>query len=513
MSQERLSMRKINEVLRLKKACHLSNRAIARSCQISHSTVGDYLKRAAAASLSWPQPEGLSEEQLERLLYPGEVDATGGGPKPMPDWKEAHEELKKRHVTLRLLWTEYREAYPAGYGYSQFCELYRQWVVKLDPPMRLKHNAGEKLYVDYAGDTVPITDPETGEVTQAEIFVATMGASNYTYAEAQKSQAMPNWIGGHVRAFAYLGGLPQILVPDNLGQGVKKACRYEPDLNPTYQEMAEHYGLAVIPARVRRPRDKAKVEVGVQVVERWILARLRNRTFFSLAELNRAIQKLLLELNDRRMEHLEKTRRELFEEVDRPALRPLPEKPYEYATFKNCRVNIDYHVEFEKHFYSVPYILIHEEVRLRATEHLVEIFHKSKPEPVALHPRSALPGRYSTQTAHMPPKHQKTTEWSGDRILSWAGKIGPQTVQLVQAILAARRHPEQAFRSCLGILRLSGQASPPQMETACQIALQAHLLNYSSFKDILEHLPASTKNDTHSPLPAHENIRGETYYQ
>jgi len=513
MPQERLSMRKINEILRLKKACHLSNRAIARSCQISHSTVGECLKRAEAAGLGWPLPEGMSEEQLEQLLYPEEEAVLRGPQKPVPDWKQVNEELKKRHVTLALLWDEYRVAYPEGYGYSQFCERYSQWVVKLDPPMRQKHVAGEKLYVDYAGDTVPITDPETGEVRQAQIFVATLGASNYTYAEAQESQAMPNWIGGHVRAFAYLGGLPQILVPDNLGQGVKKADRYEPDINPTYYEMAEYYGLAVIPARVKRPRDKSKVEVGVQVVERWILARLRNRTFFSLAELNRAIQKLLLVLNDRKMEHLEKTRRELFEKVDHPMLRPLPEKPYEYATFKTCRVNIDYHVEFEKHFYSVPYTLIHEEVRIRATEHLLEIFHKSQVDPVALHPRSTLPGVYSTQTAHMPPKHQKAAEWSGERILNWAEKIGPQTTQFVQAIIASRRCPEQAFRSCLGILRLSSQVSASQMETACQLALRAKLLNYTGFKTTLQHLPEPQKQDASSPMPAHENIRGESYYQ
>lgn len=302
-------------------------------------------------------------------------------------------------------------------------------------------------------------------------------------------------------------------MPDNLGQGVKKADRYEPDINPTYYEMAEYYGLVVIPARVRRPRDKSKVEVGVQVVERWILARLRNRTFFSLAELNRAIQKLLLVLNDRKMEHLEKTRRELFAEADQPALRLLPEKPYEYATFKTCRVNIDYHVEFEKHFYSVPYTLIHEEVRIRATEHLLEIFHKSRVEPVALHPRSTLPGVYSTQTAHMPPKHQKAAEWSGERILNWAEKIGPQTTQFVQAIIASRRCPEQAFRSCLGILRLSSQVSASQMETACQLALRAKLLNYTGFKTTLEHLPEPQKQDASSPMPAHENIRGESYYQ
>jgi transposase len=375
------------------------------------------------------------------------------------------------------------------------------------------HKAGEKLYVDYAGDTIPITDPETGEVSQAQIFVAVMGASSYTYAEAQSNQTMPNWIGGHVRAFAYIGGVPQILVPDNLRQGVKKTCRYEPDLNPTYQEMAEHYGLAVIPARVARPRDKSKVEVGVQVVERWILARLRNRIFFSLGELNRAILKLLEELNHRQMEHLERSRLELFEELDRPALRPLPEKPYEYATTKTTRVNIDYHMEFEKHFYSVPYTLIHEEVRIRATEHMLEIFHKSSVQPIAIHPRSRVPGRYSTQPVHMPPKHQKAAEWNPERITRWAGEIGPLTSQLIQAILASRRHPEQAFRSCLGILRLSSQVSHLQMETACQMALQAKLLNYRDFKEILEHIPSSVNQDVLSSLPTHENIRGESYYQ
>ena len=288
MSQERLSVRKINEVLRLKWACGLSNRAIGRSCQISHSTVRGYLKRAEAAGLTWPLPEGLDEDSLYRLLFPEEV-ADRSATRVLPDWEQVHQELKKRNVTLRLLWTEYREDHPDGYGYSQYCDLYRRYARKLDPPMRQNHKAGEKLFVDYAGDTVPIIDPETGEVRQAQIFVATMGASSYTYAEAQPSQEMPHWIGGHARAHAFFGGVTQIIVPDNLTQGVKHACRYEPDLNPTYLEMAQHYGVAVIPARVRRPRDKAKVEVGVQVVERWILARLRNRTFFSLAGLNRAI--------------------------------------------------------------------------------------------------------------------------------------------------------------------------------------------------------------------------------
>jgi transposase len=474
--------------------------------------VSEYVKRAAAAGLKWPLPEELDEESLYVRLFPGDQRATPQRIQSLPNWGQVREELKKRNVTLRLLWVEYREVYPEGYGYSQYCELYRCYVSKLDPPMRLNHKAGEKLFVDYAGDTVAITNPETGEVHQAQIFVATWGASSYTYAEAQPSQEMMHWIGGHVRALTFFNGVPEIIVPDNLRQGVKHPNLYEPDLNPTYLEMAQHYGVAVIPARVKRPRDKSKVEVGVQVVERWILARLRHQTFFSLAAVNRAMALWLLELNNKPMEHLEKSRRQLFEELDQPALHPLPETPYEYATWKTARVNIDYHVEFEKHFYSVPYELIHQEVRIRASERMVEIFHQSQSQAVALHLRSRVPGRYSTQIAHMPLNHQKAAEWTPERLLRWADEIGPQTRQLIGSILATRQHPQQAFRSCLGILRLSSQHPHAQMEIACQRAGEAKTLNYQGVKALLELLPptSSSQND---PLPTHENIRGNSYYQ
>jgi transposase len=512
MSQERLSMRKITEVLRLKWTCDLSNRTIARSCRISHSTVSEYLARAKQAGLSWPLPENLDEDGLYRLLFPEKTQVAERHAKPLPDWEQVRKELKKRNVTIRLLWEEYREDHPSGYSYSQFCDLYRRYVKKLDPPMRQNHKAGEKMFVDYAGDTVPIVDPETGEVWQAQIFVAVLGASSYTYAEAQASQELPNWIGGHVRALAYFGGVTQIIVTDNLKQGVKSPCWYDPDINQTYLEMAQYYGVAVIPTRIKRPRDKSKVEVAVQVAERWIIARLRKRTFFSLTELNQAIRKLLVDINNRNMKHLDKSRRELFEELDQPALRPLPERPYEYATWKAARVNIDYHVAFEKHFYSVPFTLIHEEVRIRATERLVEIYYKSQREPVAIHPRSPTPGRYSTQTIHMPPKHQKAGEWSAERLVRWAGEVGPQTVQLIQAILASRQHPEQAFRSCLGIMRLSGKYTQTQMENACQMAREARILNYRGVKEVLDTLPPLSKAEG-TPLPTHENIRGNDYYK
>ena len=398
MAQERLTMRKIREVLRLKWECSLSNRAIARSCSISHSTVGEYIRRAEEAGLSWPLPDEMDEDRLFELLFPKPPNP-GSRVIPCPDWSWIHAELRKKSVTLRLLWVEYREDHPTGYGYSQFCALYRRWAKRLNPSMRLTHKAGEKVFVDYAGQTVPIVDPETGEIHQAQVFIGVLGASNYTYVEAQWSQELPNWIGGHVRMFAFFGGVPEIVVPDNLKAGVKNPCRYEPDLNPTYQDLAEHYGVAVIPARSGKPKDKAKAEAGVQVAERWILARLRNRTFFSLAELNHAIRDLLGPLNERTMKHLERSRRELFELLDRPTLRPLPDQPYVFAAWKKARVNIDYHVEFDKHYYSVPYTLIHEEVDIRATQSTVEILFKN--ERVASHPRAKSPGssRHSSTRA------------------------------------------------------------------------------------------------------------------
>jgi transposase len=414
MAQERLTMRKIAEVLRLKWECHLSNRAIARSCSISHSTVAEYLQRAQEAGLNWPLPVDMGEDTLYELLFPKAPRSPSSRVIPCPDWSWIHTELRKKSVTLRLLWFEYREAHPDGYGYSQFCALYREWSKHLNPSMHLSHKGGEKVFVDYAGQTVPIVDPDSGEVHEAQVFIGVLGASNYTYAEAQESQELVNWIGAHVRMFAFLGGVPEIVVPDNLKAGVKHPSRYEPDLNPTYQDLAEHYGIAVIPARVRKPKDKAKVEVGVQVVERWILARLRNRTFFSLADLNRAIRELLDELNARQMEHLERSRCELFEELDKPALSPLPDQPYEFAEWKKATVNIDYHVEFEKHYYSVPYTLLHKEVWIRATQSTIEIFRNRKR--IASHRRAKSPGRHTTVSEHMPPAHQKYLEWTPERL-------------------------------------------------------------------------------------------------
>jgi transposase len=379
--------------------------------------------------------------------------------------------------------------------------------------MRLSHKGGEKVFVDYAGQTIPVVDPDTGEIRQAQIFVGVLGASNYTYAEAHWSQDLPNWIGAHVRMFAFFGGVPEIVVPDNLKAGVKHPCRYEPDLNPTYQDLAQHYGTAVIPARVRKPKDKAKAEVGVQVVERWILARLRNHTFFSLADLNEAIRELLDELDAKLMKHLGRSRRELFEILDQPALKPLPETPYEFAIWKKARVNIDYHIEFEKHYYSVPHTLVREEVYVRATVRTIEIFFKNRR--VASHRRTNSRGRHTTISEHMPPSHQKYQEWSPDRFTCWAETIGPHTAQLVQALLASRKHPQQAYRSCMGILRLAKRYSEERLEAACRRALPAGIHSYKGVKNILDaKLDQVEPEEPASVVPTdHENIRGKTYYR
>jgi transposase len=506
-------MRKIREILRLKWECQLSERVIARSCCTARSTVADYIRRAAAAGLKWPLPENQSDSQLDELLYPKTEPAK---PKAaaLPDWEKIHLELRKKGVTLRLLWVEYLEKYPQGYGYSQFCQLYRDWAGQLKPTMRLDHKAGEKLFVDYTGQTVPVIDPTTGEIREAEIFVAVLGASSYTYAEAQWHQDLPNWTGGHVRAWLFFGGVTELVIPDNLKAGVTHPSRYDPEINPTYQEMAEHYGVAVVPARSFHPRDKAKVEVGVQNVERWILARLRNQKFFSLLALNQAIRELLADLNQRKMEHLGKSRRELFELVDKPALKPLPATPYEFALWKKAKISIDYHVEYADHYYSVPFHLYPAEVMIRASEKTVEIFWDGKP--VALHPRAHAKGGHSTLKEHMPADHQFYSEWSPERFIHWAEKIGPETAKIVQIELNSRQHPEQAYRACLGILGLAKKHTPGRLESACHYALANEIHSYRGIKNILvnqiDHLSSPEGASQPALLPTHPNIRGKEYY-
>jgi len=505
-------MRKIKEVLRLKWGQGLSNRQIAKACGIARPTVGEYLRRAAEAGLSWPLPVDLDESTLERQLFPlpPSLPAPARG---VPDWSRVHQALKHKGVTLFLLWQEYRETHPEGYQYSWFCDRYRAWQGKLDVVMRQDHRAGEKLFVDYAGQTMPVVDRDTGEIREAQIFVAVLGASNYTYAEATWTQGLPDWIGSHRRAFSFLGGVPELVVPDNLRAGVSKAHRYEPDTNPTYQDMAAHYGVAVLPTRVRRPRDKAKVEAGVLVVERWILAVLRRRTFFSLAELNAAIAGLLEKLNARPFKKLPGCRRAHFEALDKPALKPLPGAPYEYAEWKKARVHIDYHVAIDGHYYSVPHALIKKQLDVRITQHTLECFYHGNR--VASHRRSRQKGRHTTLPAHMPESHRQAGEWTPQRLANWAAKTGPATEKLITTVLMSRRHPQQAYRSCLGILRLGKAYGDARLEGACRRALILGSHSYKSIESILKHhlddKPLAEQQELALPED-HDNIRGPSYY-
>jgi transposase len=503
-------MRKIRELLRLHAAGH-SQRAIARSVGIGQSTVGDCLQRARLAGISWPSE--LDDRALEHALYPP-PPPRGSVERPIPDWAVVHGELRRKGVTLFLLWEEYKAAHPEGYQYSWFCHAYRAWASKLDVVMRQVHRAGEALFVDYAGHSVGVIDRATGEVREAAIFVAVLGASNYTFAEATWSQSLENWIGSHQRAFAFFGGVPEIVVPDNLRSAVTRPHRYEPQLNPTYAEMAAHYGVAVLPTRVARPRDKAKVEVGVQLVERWILARLRHQRLFSLEALNGAIAELLEALNARPFRKLPGSRRTLFETLDAPTLKPLPAQPYVFATWKKGRVNIDYHIEIERHYYSVPYQLVREAVEARVSAHTVEIFHRGKR--VASHVRAANVGGYTTVNAHMPRPHREFLEWTPQRLVRWANKTGPATAAIVAQILASRRHPQQGFRSCLGILRLGKTYGDDRLEAACRRALHIGALSFKSIDSILRNqLDRQPLPDTpaHNTLPLlHANLRGPDYF-
>jgi transposase len=509
--KKELSMRKAREILRLAMHCGMGQREISRSCSVSPTTVGHYMNLACEKGLSYAEISRMSDEQL-RQVFQGKKQAQSV--RPQPDWEQVHRELKKKGVTLQLLWQEYKQLYPDGWQSTQFCEHYRRWRGKLDVSMRQTYKAGERMFVDYAGLTMPITDRVTGLIHQAQVFVAALGASNYTYAEATWDQQLPNWIASHISAFEFFGGVPQLTIPDNPKVGVTSPCRYEPDLNPTYHDMAVHYGTAVIPARVRTPQDKAKVETAVQIVERWILAPLRGRTFFSLEELNRAIRVLLDQLNQRPFQKLSGCRRSWFDKIDKPALLPLPQNRYTFAEWKRAKVNIDYHVELFRHYYSVPYQLVHETVQVRYTWSTVEIFHENKR--VASHKRSNKEGGHTTCREHMPKSHQAYLEWTPSRIIAWGEKTGAATAQLMELIMNSRRHPEQGYRSCLGIMRLGRLYSQERLEAACQRAVVVRGYSYKSVRSILQQgldkLPLPDSAGSPCVTVSHHNIRGSEYY-
>ena len=507
-------MRKIREVLRLKFELDLSVRQISMSTQVSRPTVTDYLRRFAMSGLPWPLPPELADADIDAQLFP---------PKPslpdalrsVPDWARVNHEMRRKGVTLFLLWQEYKEGQPDGFLYSWFCVRYREWLGKLDAVMRQEHLAGEKCFVDYCGPTMPVTNRDTGEILRAQIFVGVMGASNYTYAEATFSQTLPDWIGSHIRMLEYFGAAPEILVPDNLKSGVSKTCRYEPDTNPSYHDFANQYGIAVIPARSRKPRDKAKVECGVLVVERWILACLRNRSFFSLAELNTAIGELLTRLNLRPFKKLAGCRETLFRSADYPVMRALPVERHIFSEWKKVRMGLDYHIEIDGRYYSAPHTLISKQLDVNFNEYVVEMLYRG--QRVASHARLSGSGkRYSTQSEHMPKGHREMAEWTPERIVRWAASVGVHTSKLIDVLIERKQHPQQAFRAAAGIIRLGKRYGNDRVEAACRRAYSTNAISYSSVDSILKHrldelpLPQDTQP---SSLPLfHDNVRGPEYY-
>jgi len=512
MATPRLLMRDFQQILRLKYEAGLSNRAIARACAVGVGTVSNYLVRAKTAGLSWPLPAGMDEATLETKLFPPTVPS--GTSRPAPECAWMHQELRRPGVTLQLLWEEYLEIHPDGLRYTQFCARYRRWRSKLRPAMRQVHRAGEKTFVDFSGKGPHVVDRSTGQSNEVELFVGVLGASSFTYAEATANQKLECWIGAHEGMAQYFGGSSEIWVCDGLKSGVTTACRYEPGVNRTYADLAEHYGAVVIPARPYKPKDKAKAEAAVLLAQRWILAVLRNEMIFSLLDMNARILELLDLFNDRPMQKLGVSRRELFEKLDKPALKPLPATGYEITSFKACRVNIDYHVAVEHNYYSVPHQLVHELVEARHSHRAVEILYKGNR--VASHPKLVDKGAYSTRPEHMPAAHRAHAEWSPSRLVRWGETIGPATGRVVAELLRAMPHPEQGYRSCLGLLRLAKRYGADRLEAACERAEHLGSCRYRTVNNILnsgmDRLPLQIEQPPVGSVPAHENIRGANYY-
>lgn len=503
-------MRQLREILRLRLSAGLSMRQIKNSQRVSLGVVQKIISTADVLGLDWAAIEKLNDLQLASQFYP-EADTRQSRAFQCPDWVEVHRELKRKGVTKHLLWEEYTQTYPnRSYSYPQYCFLYGAWLKKQKRSMRQTHRAGEKLFVDYAGQTVPIVCPDTGEVRFAQVFVAVLGASNYTFCEATWSQQLPDWLGSHARAFAFLGGVPQLIVPDNLKSGVTRACRYDPVINRNYSQLGAHYGTAIMPARPLKPQDKAKAEVGVQIIERWVLARLRHHTFFSLGELNQCIKALLVEVNNKPFKQLKGTRQQWFESLDKPALMPLPKQAYQYTDIKIVKVNVDYHIQYDQHIYSVPHHLVGEKLELHAKDKLIELyFHNQR---IVSHVRRYHPGT-TTRPEHMPVRHEAHHKWNAGRLMNWGKDLGDDVLLWVQAQLKQKQHEQQAYRVCLGLLNLSRSYPAARINNACAIANKNKLTRLKQIKSILQsnqdQLLAETRLERRPLLPqTHENIRG-----
>lgn len=525
MAQERLAMRDIKEIFRLRFNLKLSQRQVAKATGFGKTTVKEYESRALAAGLtSMEQIESLTPSALytklgfkQNIVTPNHTPESSNE-KVVPDWNLIREELSKKHMTLSLLWTEYKEEHPANsYQYSQFCFLYQQWMKKLSVVMRQEHKSGEKIFVDYAGTTFNIVDRETGELRSAQVFVGVLGASSYVFAEATWTQGLPDWLMSHRRMLEFFGGVSEIIVPDNLKSGISFPDRYEAKVNASYREFAEHYGTCIIAARVRKPKDKAKAEVSVQVITRWITMALRKQTFYSLDDLNQAIQERLKRVNEKKMRHLGKSRKELFDQLDKPALKPLPAKPYEYGEWKKVRVNVDYHVAYEKSFYSVPYQLVGKELWVRASANHIEIFENLLR--ICSHRRTHLAGKYVTDANHRPRSHEEQNKWTPERLINWSRSKGKNVARFVEALLESRNeHKEQAYRSILGCLRLADKYGEERLNRACEIALNFESYKYQTVKNILNNNMDKVQEDNKNnfnlkeQFTGSENVRGPEYY-
>ncbi len=502
-------MRQLRAVLRLRLQAELSLRQIKNSLRISLGAVQNITSQAKEQGLDWTSIELLDDQQLARLFYP-QSDTRATGEFQLPDWVEVHRELRLKGMTKHLLWEEYTQTYPIrSYSYPQYCFLYKEWTGKQKRSMRQIHKAGDKLFVDYAGQTVPVVSGGTGEIRFAQIFVAVLGASNYTFCEATWTQSLSDWLSSHARAFEFIGGVPNLVVPDNLKSGVSKACRYDPDVNPSYQQLAAHYGTAIMPARPYKPKDKSKAEVGVQIIERWILARLRHQTFFSLAELNQCIRTLLVDVNLKPFKQLKGHRRQWFESIDQPALMPLPKQAYQYTDIKTVKVNMDYHIQYDQHLYSVPHHLVGEKLELQAKDRLIELYFHGKR--VTSHVRQYRTGM-TTVPEHMPLRHEKHHQWTAGRLMNWAKDLGDEVLVWVKTQLRQKQHEQQAYRVCLGLLNLSRQYPAERLNQTCAIANQNGLYRLKQIKSILQSNQDLLLSESKEQLPllpqAHENIRG-----
>lgn len=509
MPAKRLSMRKIKEILRLHFELNLSERIISTSLGCSRSAVGDYIKKSITAKITWKDIKDLPDEQVESFLFSKNISRKKAAELPM---EEIHLELKKKYVTKELLWHEYKNKINWQGSYSLFCMRYRDWSRGRNIYMRQQHNYGEKLFIDYAGPTVKIYDLNTNSSKDAQIFVCALGGSNYTYAEASWSQNSENFISSHIRAFEYFGGVAKILVPDNLKSAVDIPSKYESEINKSYLKLAEHYNCVVIPARVRKPKDKAKVESAVLLVERWILACIRDKKYYSLSTLNEDISILLEKLNSKKFKKLPGSRKSIFTEYEKPALIPLPKTEFEHSNFKLTRVGLHYHIEYDKNYYSVPYTYARKEVEIRVTLNTIEVLYRNAR--IASHIRQYSVNKWSTQLEHMPRSHKEVVEWTPEKIVNCAKSIGEYTSNIIEKILHSKEHPQQGFNSAFGIIRLKEKYGEERLEACCYRAYKYNIISYRQINNLLKNgcdkIPFVEEEI--SKIIQHENIRGTEYF-